>query len=264
MVSVSTLAFSGQGVLEFAGALRRQNNTDTGLELFFDTQPFSNPVFYHKYLEDFISSGRIGVHCPIEGCDILAEKGTLLLGYSLDRHEECMELAARVNSHYVVLHTNGPEYTDPMAVQRKKALFSERSLLLSEMSQKYGCELWVENVGFYSCRSIVYDFESYINLFSSDCSFYSLVDLGHAHINGWDIPLLLKRLGNRVRGLHMHDNDGVSDLHYPIYKGNIQWEPVFDAIKNLPRDCLAILEYQTHTPCEDIFLGIKTLRENPM
>lgn len=261
MVSISTFAFGGSDVLEFAEELRRKNDMETGLELFFDTRPFARAALYHKYLEDFINSRRIGVHCPVSDCDILADEGTLLLGYSLDRHEECMELAARIGSPYIVLHTNGAIPADRAAIQKKRELFPGRAALLSEMAGQYGCEPWIENVGLHNCRNLVFDQDAYIDLILSG-GFYSLVDIGHAHINGWDVPALLGRLKGRIKGIHLHDNDGLSDQHFPIFKGSIQWEPIFKAFRNLSGDFLEILEYEPCTSCEDILLGMEVLRKN--
>lgn len=261
MVSISTFVFSGLSVLEFAEELRRKNDMETGLELFFDTRPFSSAALYHKYLEDYINSRRIGVHCPVSDCDILADAGTLLLGYSLDRHEECMEIAAELGSPYIVLHTNGAAPVDRVDIQRKRELFPERAALLSGMARQFGCELWIENVGLNNCRNMVFDQDAYIDLILSG-GFHSLVDIGHAHINGWDIPALLGRLKGRVKGTHVHDNDGLTDRHIPVFRGSIQWGPVFKAFRDLPGDFLEILEYGPGVSCEDIVLGMEVLRKN--
>lgn len=261
MVSISTLAFDGLNVLKFAEVLRQEHDTETGLELFFDTLPFTNGAYYRRYMADFIQDRRVGVHCPIINCDILADEGTLLYQYSIDRHEECLELAAQVNSPYMVLHTNSTLPINKKDLQRKKDILPERLRLLCEMAQRYGCELWMENVGFTRYGNIVADLDFYIELILTNKSFYSLIDLGHAYMNGWNIPALLNLLGERVRGLHVHDNDGVTDQHAPIFHGGIHWGPVFDALRRLPADCTMILEYQSQTSRGELLLGRTVLRE---
>ena len=146
-------------------------------------------------------------------------------------------------------------------VQRKQNLFSERVALPAETARQYDCELWVENVGFCKSHNMVFDQESYMDLFLSGGAFYSLVDIGHAHINGWDVPALLRRLSGRIRGIHVHDNDGASDRHLPVFRGNIAWEGVFNALRDLPGDLLEILEYGPDTAWEEILRGIKVLRK---
>ena len=37
-------------------------------------------------------------------------------------------------------------------------------------------------------------------------------------------PPFVEKLGNRVKALHIHDNDGVDDLHLSPYFGVNEWE----------------------------------------
>ncbi|MDE7282080.1 MAG: TIM barrel protein, partial [Lachnospiraceae bacterium] len=38
-------------------------------------------------------------------------------------------------------------------------------------------------------------------------------DTGHANLVGLDFEKFITTLGNRLKVLHIHDNDGISDLH---------------------------------------------------
>jgi len=261
MISVSTVALNGMAVLDFVEYSAKHGLDGIGIELFYDTLPFYNESSYKKYINEFVENGLIGMHCPMSDCEILAEEGTLLWRYSLDRHKECFELAAELKSSYMVLHTNSLRRMEPAEALRKKELVNERIMLLAEMAGEYGCQLWVENVGFHRYNNIVLDLDEYVDLVLSNDNIYSLIDIGHAHVNGWDIPSLIYRIGNRIRGLHIHDNDGLSDQHLPIYHGNIEWEPVFDAIRSLDKSCERILEYAPKTPVDKIVEGIDILRQ---
>ena len=48
-------------------------------------------------------------------------------------------------------------------------------------------------------------------------------DFGHANLANGDDPGPLRRLGRRVRGLHVHDNKGASDDHAIPFEGTIDW-----------------------------------------
>lgn len=82
-----------------------------------------------------------------------------------------------------------------------------------------------------------------------------LLDLGHAHCNHWDIPAVIDRIGDRLCGFHLHDNDGTGDAHLPIGQGTIPWDAVFAAMRGLPGDPLYVLEYATNTPLRELELG---------
>ena len=46
----------------------------------------------------------------------------------------------------------------------------------------------------------------------------ALIDTGHAMANHWDIPKLISQLGTRIKGYHLHNTDGVHDLHRPMFE----------------------------------------------
>lgn len=62
-----------------------------------------------------------------------------------------------------------------------------------------------------------------------------MLDTGHAHVNGWDIPAVVKALGERLVACHVHDNDGNGDAHLPVGQGDIDWKAYFGAVKNMHR-----------------------------
>lgn len=48
-----------------------------------------------------------------------------------------------------------------------------------------------------------------------------LLDVGHCLISGEDAAALVRRAGNRLGYVHFDDNDGVSDLHWPLLAGRL-------------------------------------------
>ncbi len=262
MITISTTAMQGHEMLAFAALLQAQKDTRTHIELFFDTLPFLRGKYYQPYLKDFIADRRLGMHCPIKGCDLLAQQGSGLLAYTLDRHKECLALAAELEIPYWVLHTNGHEQITAENRSEKQKRLVERLLLLTETAKQYGCETWVENVGFAHENTLAVDFEAYTALILEHTEFYGLLDIGHAHINGWDIPALIEKLAQRLRGFHLHDNTGREDSHAPIGEGTVQWEPILNAMKPLCGCTEMILEYQTGIPAEKIMAGMAWLRKH--
>ena len=69
-----------------------------------------------------------------------------------------------------------------------------------------------------------------------------LLDTGHAHVNGWDIPAVIKALGKRLKACHLHDNGGAGDEHLPIGQGSINWEAYFKAIQKHAPKSIQVLE----------------------
>ena len=51
-------------------------------------------------------------------------------------------------------------------------------------------------------------------------------DTGHAHLQGVNQYKEIMELGSRLKGLHIHDNDGNSDLHQAPFLGNCNFDDV--------------------------------------
>ena len=60
--------------------------------------------------------------------------------------------------------------------------------------------------------------------------FAACLDTGHATVVGQDPAAMLRKLGNRTRVLHIHDNDGILDQHWLPGIGIIDWDDVLKAI----------------------------------
>ena len=58
-----------------------------------------------------------------------------------------------------------------------------------------------------------------------------VLDTGHAHIAGADIPGFIRTAGSRLIGLHAADNNGEEDQHLLPGFGTIDWERVMEALK---------------------------------
>lgn len=86
-----------------------------------------------------------------------------------------------------------------------------------------------------------------------------LLDVGHAHINHWNIPEVIDRIGERLCAFHLHDNNGGGDAHLPIGQGSIAWDPVFAAMRQLPKDVIYVMEYAAGTPLSTLEEGKKLL-----
>ncbi|MDV2887661.1 sugar phosphate isomerase/epimerase, partial [Alkalihalophilus pseudofirmus] len=106
----------------------------------------------------------------------------------------------------------------------------------------FNVKLAVENVG-YNGSSIFTqnEFTSFLGNIDETAGY--LIDTGHANLNGWDIPQVIKDVKNRLLALHLHDNNGTGDDHLPIGEGTIQWKEIFSAINEDSIHCQLILEY---------------------
>lgn len=59
------------------------------------------------------------------------------------------------------------------------------------------------------------------------------LDTGHANISGWDIAGEIRRMGKNLRATHIHDNRKQQDLHLLPGMGDIPWEQVMPALREI-------------------------------
>ncbi len=66
---------------------------------------------------------------------------------------------------------------------------------------------------------------------------------------------MIEQLGPRLRACHLHDNRGIVDDHRPIGRGNIQWDPIFTAIRTYLPEATLVFEY-ANTNLETTLINI--------
>ncbi|MEG1874378.1 MAG: sugar phosphate isomerase/epimerase family protein [Angelakisella sp.] len=70
-------------------------------------------------------------------------------------------------------------------------------------------------------------------------------DTGHANIQGYrQQSKQLKVIGSRLTSLHINDNHGVQDIHTLPFLGNVDWQDVMTALRDI--DYKGELTYETH------------------
>jgi sugar phosphate isomerase/epimerase len=70
------------------------------------------------------------------------------------------------------------------------------------------------------------------------------LDTGHAQQAGLDVASAVRRLGTRIKHLHLQDNHGGPiDEHLPIGDGTIDWPGVFDALEEIGFEGYGVFEF---------------------
>ena len=76
-------------------------------------------------------------------------------------------------------------------------------------------------------------------------------DTGHANLIGVDFENFITTLGKRLKVLHIHDNDGISDLHQIPFsftrnrenKSSTDWDGFIRGLRNIRFD--GVLSFET-------------------
>ena len=102
---------------------------------------------------------------------------------------------------------------------------------------------------------------------ANDDYLVACLDIGHAEMMGEiaNATELIYALGNRLKALHIHDNDKWKDSHQIPFSMKIDFASVAKALKDIGYDGYFTLEadcYLRNFAQDDVFNGVKRLAES--
>ncbi|MGG5252518.1 sugar phosphate isomerase/epimerase family protein [Neobacillus sp. SM06] len=196
------------------------------------------------------------VHPPAWDTNLTSENQAIREA-SFSEYKKAIEFASMIEADHVVIHPGfcfSPVFNKELAKER--AIVSIQRL--AEVAKPLNVKLVIENVGYNGSSLFTQEeFTRFLDSFDETVGY--LIDVGHAHLNHWDIPKLIRETKGRLLALHLHDNNGEADEHLPIGEGTIQWEGIFSAMKEVPDHCQLILEYAPKTSLEKLRDGKELL-----
>ena len=155
---------------------------------------------------------------------------------------------AVLGAKYTVVHPAQPCFFDP---DKNPGFTKELNYSLFEKliptAEEYGVLLALENMpGQGVPTSTPEMLIDYIDMMGSD-AVVACLDTGHAHLAGENIANFARRLGNRLKVLHLADNCGRMDEHYIPYVGTIGiWDEFMKTLKEVGYDGSLNLEAGTY------------------
>lgn len=226
------------------------NRWSGGLEISMDGPNWIEPLNWSLEFERFKQHpGPLSVHSPIWELNLASARFEVIRNYSYEVYKECLAWSAHVGAEQMVLHPS--LYSTPLFLRKESQARAKENLKrLGDEAQRLGIDLAVENVGFGD--TALFDSEEFVRLFEEIPTISALIDVGHAFINEWDTPEVLRLLGKRLSAVHLHDNDGNDDLHQPIGEGMIEWTPIWKTLGSMQHSFRTILEYQFDTPVDKV------------
>ena len=224
---VSDLLFAG-----FPKYAMRDLSKEYGIEFFSE---FGKDYYWDNEVADW-GKRSLSIHGPCVAVN-LADKSHKNYAKIFAK---TFAYAKKIKAGFVVVHTNEGWSGEREQVQN---LVIRRLRNVLELGEQYGVQVLIENVGLRPKQSLLFDLPEFMALLDVFPQASVLLDTGHAHVNGWDIPAVIKTLGKRLVACHLHDNSGQGDEHLPIGQGSIAWEAYFKAIKKHAPKSIQVLEY---------------------
>ena len=226
---VSDLLFPG-----FTKKALRELDKNYGIEFFYE---FGKDYYWNEEVAAW-GERSLSIHGPCVAVNLAdAEQKNYAKVW-----EKTFAYAKKVQADFVVVHTNEelPAAEEKEAVQ---ARVIRRLRKVVALGKKYDVQVLIENVGLLPKENLLFDLPEYLALFDVLPEAGALIDTGHAHVNGWDIPSVVQTLGEKLKACHIHDNDGTGDAHLPLGEGTIDWKAYFAAVKKFAPQATQVLEY---------------------
>lgn len=218
MIYISTNQYAPEELYQVFGLIEKIKNPLLGIELFPE---WHSPVFC-EMIEKYLDKFRLypsSLHGPYYYTEHSKGEGTTEYVKTMDYFRRTLELSKCLNSRYIVYHHNNCQVEQ--RYREEMVRNSERNLLmLREDAQKFGAHIVVENAGVLSRKNMLFDETQFIKM-AEGIPEAILLDIGHAHANGWDLKRVIKTLAHKIIAYHVHNNDGYQDRHDRIFNGTL-------------------------------------------
>jgi len=224
------------------------------IELMMDAEKWNDMELLFEPLAKELNKFPIqySIHPPAWDINLTSENKEIR-NASFNEYKKAIEFAGMIKARHVVIHPGfcySPIFKKETAKQRAHDSINR----LCEIAEPLNVRLAVENVGYHGTSLYTQD-EFVVSLQDTAETAGYLIDVGHAHLNRWDVSEVIHAVKDRLIGLHLHDNGGLSDDHLPITEGKINWEKIIRTINDDQIQCDFILEYAPATSLEKLKAG---------
>jgi len=172
---------------------------------------------------------RYSIHAPYADTNLAADDD-LIREWILKRIRASIRFASELDARCVVVHPGWTTATDRFMKGRAWELNLRSLRWLLRYAEEYGVDMLIENVPGPTPYLLVSaeDFQLFYDEMEQPMGM--VLDVAHANLNG-EVAEFTRRFGDRIRHVHVSDNDGESDQHLPIGDGGIDWEGVMALLR---------------------------------
>jgi sugar phosphate isomerase/epimerase len=152
------------------------------------------------------------------------------------QYRRTVELAAELEATLVVVHAGALSDMKLSAASAQAAMYETLGPVVDE-AERRRVALGFENTG-YGSLGFIRSLDEWLELglrLGSDRVTY-LLDTGHAVLQGIDLGDAVRAIGSRLGQVHVHDNGGTKDDHWPVGGGTIDFRPLLCALSEIGLD----------------------------
>lgn len=137
--------------------------------------------------------------------------------------------------------------------------YTENIKKCNQICKDYGIELLIEpRVG-----EVLSNSDALLHLFDAvdDDNLGVILDIAHQHAQKEILPIAISKLEDKIKYVHVADNDGRDNHHYVIGNGNVDWDEIFITLKSIGYDSYYAIDLEKLPNLSEAFLESKKILE---
>ena len=245
-IYVSDLICASDSYEETINFLER--NKIKNIEFFIEPCDEEHSKKLNKILENY-SVENISFHGPYRYFKLTVPKEKWK--EALEDFEKAIDITQKYSGEFLVLHTN-----EVLEEEIDKNIIERRIKEIVKKAEEKSVKIAVENVGIR--KNMLYNQQEYIELIKK-YKFYSLIDIGHALLNNWNMEDLIEVLREDIIGYHLHNNDGERDIHQSIFNGKFDFKEIMKYVYEKTPNVNLVLEYSAVTSKNELLEDLKLI-----
>ena len=191
------------------------------------------------------------IHCPLSDINLSSHR-EIVRKFSLKFVEELLKVANKVNSNLIVLHPGHNIFK----YNNKESLNSLINSLkqLNILQNEYGVNLTIENMPSYS----MFMFKEPVSEIMDNLEDLGITfDIGHSFLNN-NIDQFLN-YSDKIKNIHIHDNNGEFDDHLCLGKGIIDFNKYKNKLKKINCNHTIELQYNSINDIDKCITNLKKI-----
>ncbi len=240
---ISTNLYKPEQLPDVFSLLAKIGDRSVGIELFPEWQSDAFNRLVAEYSGEFRQRPS-SLHGPYYGTEHSKARGTGEYARSTAYFRQTLALAGKLNSRYIVFHHNNCRM-EPAQRQQMIDIATENLRELRREAALVNVPLVIENAGVLPRGNMLFDEQQFIAMAENEPD-NILLDVGHAHINGWDLPHVMAKLAPKIVAYHVHNNYQRDDDHNRIGDGTLDFARFFAWYKEYTPEADIVLEYGRH------------------
>lgn len=233
-----------------------------GIEIFpeFHREGYADTI---NECTEALKAYPMSLHGPYYESDFSYEKGSEEYEKTMDLLDKSLQCGKRFHAKYMVYHHSNRPF-QPKEKEERLRNARENYPVIQAKCKEYNIPMVVENAGVDCMQTMLLEEEEFIAE-CKDLGCNVLIDIGHAHANGWNLTHLMEELQDVIISYHVHNNDRTYDGHQRIFNGTLDFEKFMEDYRRLTPNADIVVEYCPEAAediegvCEDVRYLLKAV-----